>query len=42
MPSLVHEIVHITGLWEESLFLDLGSGVGNVVIQASFQTEVTV
>ena len=38
MPSLVHEIVQITGLREESLFLDLGSGVGNVVIQASLQT----
>ncbi|PFH50712.1 hypothetical protein AMATHDRAFT_144415 [Amanita thiersii Skay4041] len=38
MPSLVHEIVQITGLREESLFLDLGSGVGNVVVQASLQT----
>ncbi|KAK2462119.1 hypothetical protein APHAL10511_006582 [Amanita phalloides] len=38
MPSLVHEIVQITGLQEESLFLDLGSGVGNVVVQASLQT----
>ena len=38
MPSLVHEIVHITGLREQSLFLDLGSGVGNVVVQASLQT----
>ncbi|KIL71110.1 hypothetical protein M378DRAFT_156064 [Amanita muscaria Koide BX008] len=38
MPSLVHEIVQLTGLREESLFLDLGSGVGNVVVQASLQT----
>ena len=32
MPYLVHRIVHITGLREESLFLDLGSGLGNVVV----------
>ena len=38
MPYLVHRIVHITGLREESLFLDLGSGLGNVVVQASLQT----
>ncbi|KAK1231301.1 Nucleosomal histone H3-Lys79 methylase [Marasmius sp. AFHP31] len=37
-PSLVHEIVSLTKLTEESLFLDLGSGVGNVVVQASLQT----
>ncbi|KAJ7232841.1 S-adenosyl-L-methionine-dependent methyltransferase [Mycena haematopus] len=38
MPSLVHEILQITKLNEDSLFLDLGSGVGNVVVQASLQT----
>ncbi|KAF8640919.1 hypothetical protein AX17_000567 [Amanita inopinata Kibby_2008] len=38
MPSLVYEIVQITGLREDSLFLDLGSGVGNVVVQASLQS----
>ncbi|KAJ7356640.1 DOT1-domain-containing protein [Mycena albidolilacea] len=38
MPSLVHEIIQITKLNEDSLFLDLGSGVGNVVVQASLQT----
>ena len=37
-PSLVHEIVNITKLNENSLFLDLGSGVANVVVQASLQT----
>ncbi|KAJ6577112.1 S-adenosyl-L-methionine-dependent methyltransferase, partial [Mycena sp. CBHHK59/15] len=38
MPSLVHEIIQFTKLKEDSLFLDLGSGVGNVVVQASLQT----
>ncbi|KAF8213808.1 S-adenosyl-L-methionine-dependent methyltransferase [Mycena galopus ATCC 62051] len=38
MPSLVHEILQVTKLDENSLFLDLGSGVGNVVVQASLQT----
>ncbi|TFK38629.1 S-adenosyl-L-methionine-dependent methyltransferase [Crucibulum laeve] len=38
MPSLTHEIIKITKLKEGSLFLDLGSGVGNVVVQASLQT----
>lgn len=38
MPSLVHEMIQITKLREDSLFLDLGSGVGNVVVQASLQT----
>ncbi|KAF8725224.1 hypothetical protein AX14_008245 [Amanita brunnescens Koide BX004] len=39
-PNVVSlkQIVHITGLREESLFLDLGSGLGNVVVQASLQT----
>ncbi|KAG5638184.1 hypothetical protein H0H81_001386 [Sphagnurus paluster] len=38
MPSLAHEIIEITKLNENSLFLDLGSGVGNVCVQASLQT----
>ncbi|KAJ7898790.1 S-adenosyl-L-methionine-dependent methyltransferase [Mycena leptocephala] len=38
MPSLAHKIIHFTKLKEDSLFLDLGSGVGNVVVQASLQT----
>jgi H3 lysine-79-specific histone-lysine N-methyltransferase len=38
MPSLAREIIHATKLKESSLFLDLGSGVGNVVVQASLQT----
>ncbi|KAJ7166896.1 S-adenosyl-L-methionine-dependent methyltransferase, partial [Mycena filopes] len=39
MPSFVHEIIELTKLKEDSLFLDLGSGVGNVVVQASLQTR---
>lgn len=38
MPSFVSEMVRRTGLREDALFLDLGSGVGNVVLQASLQT----
>ena len=38
MPSLVSEMIRHTGLREDSLFLDLGCGVGNVVLQASLQT----
>lgn len=38
MPSLVSDIICHTGLREGSLFLDLGCGVGNVVLQASLQT----
>ena len=38
MPLLIEEIISTTGLNEKSLFLDLGSGVGNVVLQASLQT----
>lgn len=41
MPALVSRIVRDTGLHEGSLFLDLGSGVGNVVLQASLQTGCT-
>ncbi|KAH9487179.1 Histone-lysine N-methyltransferase, H3 lysine-79 specific [Psilocybe cubensis] len=41
MPSLAQEMIRITELKEDSLFLDLGSGVGNVVVQASLQTGCT-
>ncbi|KJA29099.1 hypothetical protein HYPSUDRAFT_175678 [Hypholoma sublateritium FD-334 SS-4] len=41
MPSLAREIIAVTGLRADSLFLDLGSGVGNVVVQASLQTGCT-
>ncbi|KAF9073966.1 S-adenosyl-L-methionine-dependent methyltransferase [Rhodocollybia butyracea] len=37
-PNLVEEIVSTTKLKEGSLFMDLGSGVGNVVVQAALQT----
>jgi len=38
MPTLLSEIFRNTGLTADSLFLDLGSGVGNVVLQASLET----
>lgn len=38
MPTLIDEIVSITNTNESSLFLDLGSGVGNVCVQASLQS----
>ncbi|KAJ7188230.1 S-adenosyl-L-methionine-dependent methyltransferase [Mycena filopes] len=38
MPSLVYEIMELTKLSHNSLFLDLGSGVGNIVAHASLQT----
>ncbi|KAG5351773.1 Histone-lysine N-methyltransferase, H3 lysine-79 specific [Termitomyces sp. T112] len=38
MPSLAYEMIQISRLREDSLFLDLGSGVGNVCAQASLQT----
>ncbi|KAE9397843.1 DOT1-domain-containing protein [Gymnopus androsaceus JB14] len=38
MPSLVQEILALTKLNQDSLFMDLGSGVGNVVVQAALQT----
>ncbi len=41
MPAFVTDLVEATGLTEESLFLDLGSGVGNVVLQASLETGCT-
>ena len=41
MPTFVTDLVQATGLTEESLFLDLGSGVGNVILQASLETGCT-
>lgn len=38
MPSFIGDIISATGLNEKSLFLDMGSGVGNVALQASLQT----
>ncbi|KZT24688.1 DOT1-domain-containing protein [Neolentinus lepideus HHB14362 ss-1] len=38
MPSLVSEIVLATGLKPDSLFMDLGSGVGSIAMQASLQS----
>lgn len=38
MPTFVTDVFRATGLTENSLFLDLGSGVGNVVLQASLET----
>ncbi|KIY47005.1 DOT1-domain-containing protein, partial [Fistulina hepatica ATCC 64428] len=38
MPSLSYEIVRLTKLHQDSLFLDLGSGVGQVVVQAALQS----
>ncbi|RPD59337.1 DOT1-domain-containing protein [Lentinus tigrinus ALCF2SS1-7] len=38
MPMFVSDIFRATGLSESSLFLDLGSGVGNVVLQATLET----
>ncbi|KAF7306373.1 Histone-lysine N-methyltransferase, H3 lysine-79 specific [Mycena indigotica] len=37
-PSLIYKIVRQTGLNSNSLFIDLGSGVGNIVVQASLQS----
>ncbi|KAJ7271378.1 histone methylation protein DOT1-domain-containing protein [Mycena haematopus] len=37
-PPLLYEIIQLTEMTPNSLFLDLGSGVGNVVTQASLQT----
>jgi H3 lysine-79-specific histone-lysine N-methyltransferase len=41
MPPFIHEIVQATGLNQDSLFVDLGSGVANVVVQASLQSGCT-
>ncbi|KAH9949527.1 histone methylation protein DOT1-domain-containing protein [Amylocystis lapponica] len=37
-PPLISQIIADTGLGADSLFVDLGSGVGNVVLQASLET----
>lgn len=38
LPSFVHTIFQQTGLNSRSVFVDLGSGVGNVVLQSALQT----
>ncbi|KAK0465647.1 S-adenosyl-L-methionine-dependent methyltransferase [Armillaria novae-zelandiae] len=38
MPSLVYDILANTNLDQNSLFIDLGSGVGNILVHASLQT----
>ncbi|KAH0838739.1 S-adenosyl-L-methionine-dependent methyltransferase [Lanmaoa asiatica] len=38
MPSFTSDIITATGLNSSSLLMDLGSGVGNVLLQASLQT----
>ncbi|TBU25685.1 S-adenosyl-L-methionine-dependent methyltransferase [Dichomitus squalens] len=38
MPTFVSDVIRATGLHGGSLFLDMGSGVGNVVMQASLET----
>jgi H3 lysine-79-specific histone-lysine N-methyltransferase len=38
LPSLIKEIIEESGLGAGSIFLDLGSGVGNVVTQVSLST----
>lgn len=38
LPPFVSEIIRATGLNSDSLLVDLGSGVGNVVLQASLET----
>jgi H3 lysine-79-specific histone-lysine N-methyltransferase len=41
MPSFIADIITTTGLHQDSLLIDLGSGVGNVVVQASLQSGCT-
>ena len=41
MPSLVSRLLLLTGANPDTLFLDLGSGVGNVVLQAALQSGCT-
>jgi len=41
MPGFIADIVRTTGLNQDSIFMDLGSGVGNVVLQASLQSGCT-
>ncbi|EJD04440.1 DOT1-domain-containing protein [Fomitiporia mediterranea MF3/22] len=40
-PAFVTDIIERTGLNSESLLIDLGSGVGNVVLQAALETGCT-
>ncbi|KAF7986152.1 hypothetical protein HWV62_38526 [Athelia sp. TMB] len=41
LPPLLSDIFNATGLGPNSLFMDLGSGVGNAVLQASLSTGCT-
>lgn len=41
LPPLLSDIFKVTGLGPNSLFMDLGSGVGNAVLQASLVTGCT-
>ena len=41
LPPFISEIIRNTRLHSESLLVDLGSGVGNVVLQASLETGCT-
>ncbi|KAG0703065.1 S-adenosyl-L-methionine-dependent methyltransferase [Suillus ampliporus] len=38
MPSFTSNIIEATRLHKDSLFMDLGCGVGNVLVQASLET----
>lgn len=38
LPPFVKEIIKTTGITSKTLFMDLGSGVGNVLIQTSLAT----
>ncbi|KAL8825419.1 MAG: hypothetical protein Q9170_007799 [Blastenia crenularia] len=38
LPKFISEIFRITGLGPDHVFVDLGSGVGNVVLQAALET----
>jgi [histone H3]-lysine79 N-trimethyltransferase len=41
MPAFVDRIIELTQLSSSSLFLDLGSGIGSIVAQASLRTGCT-
>ena len=41
MPSFTSDIIQATGLRPGSIFLDMGSGVGNVVLQTTLETGCT-
>lgn len=38
LPRFMSEIAHLTSLGPDSVFVDLGSGVGNLLIQVALQT----